>query len=146
MLGRGSGEVDLDRVSGDRHRDPDLEEPVRRLECVGSLEASVGQVAQRRANDALRVREELVHRGLDAPAPSSGAKLVDPPVGERVRRELRAQVAAALVRVAHPADELLERRSVEAGRRDHDPFLRERRRAGRQAPRLRAADVGVVRA
>ena len=103
MLGRGSVEVDLDRVSGDRHRSPDLEEPVRRLERVGCLVASVRQLAQLRADDALRVGEELVHRGGDPLAPSPGAELVDPPVRERVRRELRAKVAAPFVRIAHPA-------------------------------------------
>ena len=146
MLGRGSFEVDFDHVSGDRHRSPDLEEPVGRLERIGSLVASVRQLAQLRADDALRVGEELVHRGCHPCAPAPGAELVDSPVRERVRCELCAQVAPPFVRIAHPADEILERRRVEAGRRDHDPFLRERRRPGRQAAGVGAADVGVVRA
>ena len=66
--------------------------------------------------------------------------------GEPVRGELRAEVAAALVRVAHPRDEGVEDVVVEPRRRDHDALLVERARVGGHAAGLDAADVGVVRA
>ena len=109
MLRRGAVEVDLDRVSRDRHGGPDLEQALRRLERVGALEAAVRELGERGAHDALRVREELVHRRRDPLPAAARAELLDPALGEVVRRELRAEVAAALVRVPHLRDEPLER-------------------------------------
>ena len=105
-----------------------------------------GRSPSRPRDDPLGVREKLVHRGCDASSSSSSAELVDSAVCERVRRELSAKVATALVGVPHAGDEALEGRCVESRRRDHHAFLRERLRPGREAAGLRASDVGVVRA
>ena len=146
MLRRRTVEVDVDRVPGDRHGDPQLEEPVRSLERIGSLEPAVGKISECSTHDALRIRKELGHRLPDAIPSSSSAKLLDPALGERMRRELCAQVAAALVGIAHARDELLESLAVEPRRSNHHPFLGERRRSGGEAPGLGASDVGVMRA
>ena len=117
-------EVDLELVAGDRDRDADLElAPACRLERVGGLEASVRKPRDRRPHDTLRVVVQLVHRRLDGLLAAPLAELVQPPLREVVRRELGAQVAAALVGVAHARDELAEDVVVEARRRDHDALL-----------------------
>ena len=89
---------------------------------------------------------ELVHRGRDRVAPAALAELGDPPLGEPVRGELGAQVAAALVRVAHVGEDDRHDLVGEANGRKDEPLLVEVGRVGRQARGLRAADVGVVRA
>ena len=114
------------------------------FEHVARLEAAVGQARERRPHDPLRVGVQLVHRRDDPVAPSPLAELADAPLGEAVRGELGAEVAAALVGVPHLRDERVEDAVVEPGRRDHDALVRERARAGGHAPGLRAADVGVV--
>ena len=63
-----------------------------------------------------------------------------------MRRELGTKVAAALVGVPHPRDELVEDAVVEARRRDHDTLLLEPARVGGQAAGLGGADIGVVSA
>ena len=147
MLRGGAGEVDLELVAGDGHGRADLElAAVCGLQHVGRLEAPVRNPRDRRAHEALRVGVELVHRGLDPVGSSARAELVETTVGEPVRRQLRTEVAAALVRVAHARDEAVECRVVQARRRDHDALLVEPARARGQAAGLPAADVGVVRA
>ena len=89
---------------------------------------------------------QLVHRRLDRLRAAPFAELVDPPLGQTVRRELGTKVAAALVGVPHPRDELVEDAVVEARRRDHDTLLLEPARVGGQAAGLGGADVGVVSA
>ena len=58
-----------------------------------------------------------------------------------MRGELGAEIAAALLRVAHARDELGEDVLVQAGRWDDDALVGERGRVGREAPGLAAADV-----
>ncbi len=113
VLRGGALEVDVDRVAGDGHARSDLEQPERRLELVSALEAAVGKIPDRAADDALRVREQLLHRSGDALAPTPGAELGDALLGQPVGGKLRAQVAAALVRVPHARDERVEGRVVE---------------------------------
>jgi hypothetical protein len=63
VLWGSSVEVDVDRVSVDRHGGADLERSCWRLERVLPFEAPVRELADRGAHDPLGVREELVHRG-----------------------------------------------------------------------------------
>ena len=105
MLRRGSREVDVDGVAVDGDGCVDLELAVGRLEGVDSLVAAVRERADRGAHDALGVVVERVHRVGDAVATAAGAELRDTSLREAVRSELRAEVAAPLVRVAHPRHE-----------------------------------------
>ena len=143
-LGVSACEVDLDRVAGDRDGCPDLDQPVPPLELIRSLVAAVRELPQRRSHDALRVREQRVHRRGDPIATSAGAQLLDALVREPVRGELRAQVSPALVRVPHLRDEPVDGRVVETRGRDHDALVLEHPRVGREASRFRASHVGVV--
>jgi hypothetical protein len=103
---------------------------------VGAFEAAVGETPDRSADDALGVGEELFHGSDDAFAPAPGAELGDPFLGEPVGRQLRTQVASALVRVPHARDERGQGCVVESRWRDDDSLLVERSRPRRQAPRL----------
>ena len=144
MLGRRAREVDFDLVAGDGDGGADDELALERLEHVGRLVAAVRELGDRRAHAPLRVGEELVHRREDQLAAAPLAELGEPPLREPVRRELRAEVAAALVGVAHVGEQ--DRRDLvgEAHGRDDEPLLVDLGRVGRQARRLGAADVGVV--
>jgi hypothetical protein len=145
MLRRGPREVDLELVAGDRDRSADLElAAAGRLERVDGLEASVGQTRDRSAYSALGVGVELVHRRFHLLRPAAGAQLVDPLRSQPVGRQLRAEVAAPLVGIAHPAHELIERLLVQPGRRNDDALLVEPVGDGRQAPGLDPAHVGVM--
>ena len=144
VLRRRAGEVDLDLVACDRHRGMDLELALARLEDVGGLVAPVGERRDRRADASLRVGVELVHSGRHARVATPVAELGDPALGEAVRGELGTEVAEALVRVSHARDEGGEDLGVEAGGRNDDALLVERRRVGGKASRLLAPDVGVV--
>ena len=101
-----------------------------------AFEAAVRQARERRPHDALRVGVQLVHRGDDPVAPSPLAELADAPLGEPVRGQLGAEVAAALLGVSHLRDEVGEDVVVEPGRRDHDSLVGERARARGHAPGL----------
>ena len=120
--------------------------PVSRLEHVGRVEASVRQAGERGPDGALGVAEQLVHRRGDSFPPAANAELGDAPLCQPVGGQLRAEVPSPFFRVSHPGDEVVHDGVVEAGRRDHDSFLREGARLGRHAPRLAPADVGVMRA
>jgi hypothetical protein len=144
VLGGSAGEVDLDVVAGDRDRRADRQLAVFALEHVLGLEAPVGKLGDRRADEPLGIRVELVHGGTDAVGPVAVAELVDPPAADRLGRKLRAEVAAALVGIPHLGDECLERRLVEPRGRDDDALVCERPRGGGHAAGLRPADVGVV--
>ena len=146
MLRRRAREVDLDLVAGDRDRGANLQRSLEWLEDVDRLVAAVRQLGQRRPHDALRVAEELVHRGRDRLLAAPLDQLLETPLCEPVRRDLRAQVAPALVRVAHVREQEREHLLAEPdGRHDH-PLLVELARLGRQAGGLHPADVRVVRA
>ncbi len=82
-----------------------LEQPAGCLERVRALEAAVRQLADRGANDALGVVEELLHRRGDAFPAAPRAQLRDALLGESVRSQLRAEVSSPLVGIAHPRDE-----------------------------------------
>src|SRR5207249_11915852 len=115
-------------------------------EDVSRLEAAVRQPRDRRTDAALGVRIELVAGGLDARAAAPFAELVEPPPRQTVRGQLRPEISAPLVGVPRLRDELLEDLVIEARGRDHDTFLLEAPRLGREAPGLTGADVGVMRA
>ncbi len=147
VLRRRAGEVDLDLVAGDRDGDADLELAVdgpraRRRR----LEAAVGEAARSRRGRRAPSRRGARPSPRDAVAAAALAELGDPLARPAVRRELRAEVAAALVGVPHLRDERVQRRLVEPRRRDHDALLLERAGRGGHAAGLDAADVGVVRA
>ena len=89
---------------------------------------------------------QLVHRRLNRLPATTFAELVQTALRKAMGRELGAQVAAALVGVAHARDEPGQHVVVEARRRDHDTFLVERPRLGGEAARLGGTDVGMVRA
>src|SRR5205814_10259322 len=89
---------------------------------------------------------KLVHRGRDLLAPAPLAELVEAALRESVRRDLGAEIAAALFRAAGLGDEPLERLVCQELGRDDHAFLLERAREGGEARGLDAADVGVVRA
>ena len=146
VLRRRAGEVDLDLVARDRDRGPDLERALERLEDVGGLVAPVRELGERRADDAVRVAVELVHRGRDGLLAAPLDELLEPPLGEQVRGDLGPQVAAPLVRVAHVREQQRQHLVVEPDRRDDHALLVELARLGGQARRLHAADVRVVRA
>ncbi len=119
-----AGEVDLDLVSSDGDRCAYLElGAVGGLERVGSLEAAVRECRDRRADPALRVGVELVHGGLDSGSSAPLAELVEPVGCQPVGCELRAEIAAALVGVAHPCDKALEGGLVQSCGWDHDALL-----------------------
>ena len=145
MLLVGAGEVDVDPVARDRDPGPDRELALLRLDDVLGLVDAVGNASDAGADDALGVGVELVHRGVDAIGAVARAQLVHTPAREGLGRKLRAQVTAALVRVPHPGHQRVEGLRVERCRRDHDALLRERPRPCGHAPRLGAADVGVMR-
>ena len=83
-------------------------------------------------------------RLLDPAPPPPFAELLEAALGEPVRRELGAEIASALCRVAHAGDERLEHLVVKPRGRDHHALLVEPPRAGGQASRLARADIGVV--
>ena len=145
MLRSGSVEVDLDLVSEDRHGRSELEQAGRSLERIGGFVAPVRQDPDSGTHDALGVREELFHRGGDCCAATLRAELVDPAFGQMMRSKLRPKVPAALVRVPHLRNETLQRRAVEARRRNDDAFLRESLGSRGEASRLRSPHVRVVR-
>ena len=146
MLRRRSSEIDLDLVAAHGHRRADRELALLRLDDVLGLPAAVRQARERRAHDPLRVRVELVHRSRDAIPPAPRAQLIDAPLGELVRGDLRAEVAAALVRVARVREEEREDLVRERQRGQDEPFLVELARVGREARGLHSAHVGVMRA
>ncbi len=124
----------------------DLELAVERLEVVDRLPASVGKPPDRRADHPLRVGEELVHGGRHGLRATPLAQLGQAPLGQPMRRELRPQVAAALVRVAHVGEHQRQHLVVQADGRDDQPLLEELARLGGEARRLHPAHVRVVRA
>ena len=147
MLRRSPGEVDLELVARDGDGGVDRElAALDRLERVGGLEPPVREARDRCADAALGVVVELVHRGLDAGVSVAVAELLRSSRRKPVRGQLGAEVAAALVGVAHPRDERVEDVLVEPRRRNDDALLIEPARARRQAPRLDGSDVGVMRA
>ena len=77
---------------------------------------------------------------------ATGAQLPDPALGETVGGDLRAEVAAAFVRIAHVGEDDAEQLVVETDRRDDQPLLEELARLRRKTRGLHAADVRVVRA
>ena len=123
VLRRRAGEVELELLTGDRDGHAQLQLAVRRLQPLGGLVAAVRKRRDPGADAALRVRDELVHRRNHLVAAAARTQLRDPARAEALRRELRAQVAAPLVRVPHPRDERFQRRLVEQRRRDHDALL-----------------------
>ena len=89
---------------------------------------------------------QLVHRGLHPVAAPTLAELRKTELGEPVRRELGAEVAPALVRVAHARDQFGKDAVVEPRGRDDDALLVEPGRVRGEAAGLPRADVGMVRA
>ena len=114
----------------------DREIAVDRLDDVLRLVPAVRKRSERRPDAALGVGVELVRGRLDPLAAAPLDELPCPCLGEPVRRELRAQVAAPLVGVSRARRDPLDEVLVETRRRDHDSFLRElgaRTRAGSRA-------------
>jgi hypothetical protein len=146
VLRRRAGEVDLDLVATDGDGAADRQLAVDRLDSILGFPASVRQLGDRRADDPLRIRVELVHRARDVVSPAAVDQLREPLVGEAVRCELRAQIAAALVRMTHVRRHQLEHFVREPQRRDHEALLVQLARAGGEARRLHAADIRMVRA
>ena len=141
-----SGEVDVDDVAGHRDGDADLEVAVDRLDHVRGLVPAVGHGGDARAHRPLGVAVQLVHRPLDTFSAPPRHELRDPPLGEALRRQLRAKVATALVRVPGVRRYQRHQALVERRRREDQAFLVEVGRERRQAGRLDPADVRVVRA
>ena len=77
-----------------------------RLDDVLRLAAPVGEAGESGAHHPLGVRVELVHRGHNLVPPAPLAQLVEAPLREPVRGELRAEVATPLLRPARLGDEL----------------------------------------
>ena len=144
VLRRGPREVDPDPVASDLDRAVDGQVAVDRLDDVLGLAATVRKRGERGPHHPLRVRVELVHRSGDAVATPSRAQLLEPPLGETVRGELRAEVAAPLLRLPRRADEALEHLVGEELRRQDHALLLERARERGEARRLDAADVRVM--
>ena len=132
-----SSPVDLDRAA-------DRQVAVDRLDDVLGLAAPVRERGERGSHHPLGVGVELVHRGGDAVAAAPLAELVEPPLGEAVRGELGAEVAAPLLGLPRRLDEALEHLVGEELRRQDHALLLERARERGQARRLDPADVGVV--
>ena len=88
----------------------ELEVALARLEHVGRLARAVGQRGEAGAHAALGVVDRLRHRRLQVAASVQLAQALDPAA---VGGELRAQVGAALGRLAHLRDELVDRAGVE---------------------------------
>src|ERR1700732_4664594 len=82
---------------------------------VASTDPS-GSLAGAAPAAAREVGEQLVHRSGYAIASIARAQSGDSPLREPVRRKLRAEIAAALVGIAHPGDEILEYVRIEACR------------------------------
>ena len=142
LLGR-AGEVERQLVARDRRRQLQREVALARLEHVRRAALAVVERLEAGAHPPLGVVDRLRHRVLQAAAV---VQLAQPLDAGAVGGELRAQVGAALRRLAHLLDELLDRVRVEPARLDHDALVRERGRVGGHAAGRRAADVGVVRA
>jgi hypothetical protein len=142
LAGR-AAEVERELVAGDRRAQAQLDVAVARLEHVARFVRGVGQRRQAGAHAPLGVVDRLRHRGLQAAA---GVQLAQPLHAGPVGRELGAQVGAALGRLAHLRDQLVERGRIEPTRRDHHSLVAQRRRIGRHRAGRGAADVGVVRA
>ena len=144
MLVGGAAEVQRERVGRDGRGEAQLEVALARLEQVGRGARAVGQRVEAGTGAALGVVQHGgggLAQALDAEAPGELAEAVDAgPVGG----ELRPQVGAALVGLAHPPAELGDRRGVEHPRGDDHALLVQRRRVGRHRARHPRADVGVV--
>src|SRR6266511_3662293 len=144
VLRRGAAEVDFDRVACDRHGRAQLELAADRLQHISRFVAAVRKCGDACPRPALRVRVQRVHRCDDLVAPAPRAELGDASFSQAVRGQLRAQVAAALVRVAHALDQSCDYVGVESRRRDDDAFLLQCPRVRRHRARLASAHVRVV--
>ena len=69
------------------------------------LVTAVGEAAMRRAHHALGVAVQLVHRGVHRVFAAPLDELLEPALGETMGGELRAEVAAALLGIAHVREE-----------------------------------------
>ena len=105
LLGRRAREVDGDRLTGHRDGCANLDVAFGGLEHVRCLVRSVGQHGDAGAHATFGIDEELVHRRRNRIPPASRAELGNALLRETVRRQLRAEIAAPLSRVAHPLDE-----------------------------------------
>jgi hypothetical protein len=143
-LRRRPREVDPDLVAGDRDGTADRQVTVNRLDNVLGLAATVRELCDRGPHHPLGVGEELVHRGGDAVATTALTELLEPSLGEPVRGELGAKVAAPLLGLPRRQDEALEHLVGEELRRQDHAFLVEGAREGGEARRLDPADVRVV--
>ena len=120
--------------------------PVDCLDHVFGLASPIRKRPDRGAHHPLGVRVELVHRGGDSLGAAACAQLLEPLVGEPVRGELCAEVAAALLGWRVASTKRSRTSSVRScGRQDH-ALLVEGVREGRQARGLNPPDVGVMRA
>ena len=145
VLRRAAGEVEHELVPADLGAQPQLEVALARLEHVDRLADAVVHPLELRPRPPLGVVEHRLGRlGQPAGAEPLG-QLGEPPRARRVRRQLRAQVGAPLLGLAHPLGQLVdEPRGQGLGRDDH-ALLLERRRVGRHRARDATAHVGVVR-
>jgi hypothetical protein len=151
VLRRRSGEIHVDAISGDLDRHAQLEIAVGRLHRLGREIATVGHGGDGRPRASLGIVE---HRPAGVPEPIDAAlraQLPHPALGEAMHRELRVQVAPALVAHARVGDDQLEHVRVHAGprrdprRRDDQALLVQVRRVGRHARGRHAANVRMMR-
>jgi hypothetical protein len=151
----GAVEVDRERVAVERDGHADRDVVVRHavaLDLALRGRAAVRKPAQRLARAPLGVGDHLGEDGGDRVPAAPLDELRQALLGQPVRRDLRAQVAAADVRRAHVGEDQVEHvghvrpAAHEPHGRDHEALLEELVRAGGHRARAHAADVGVVRA
>ena len=144
MLLRAAGEVEDEAVAVDGRDEPQLDVALDALEHVARLARTVGQFRDAGAGTPLGVVEHRGGRLAQRVGAQPLGELDEAPRADPVGGELRAQVRAALLGLAHLPGELVDRRIVEHARGDDDALLGERRRVRGHRAGHAAADVGVV--
>ena len=134
----------IEAVAVDGRDEPQLDVALDRLEHVARLARAVGQRRDARPGAPLGVVEHRGGRLAQGVGAEPFGELDETPCADPVGGELRAQVGAALVGLAHLPGELVDRCLVEHARGDDDALLGERRRVRGHRAGHAASDVGVV--
>src|SRR3984957_9347068 len=140
-----AGEVQQEALTLDLGTQSQHDISLRALEHVLGAQLPVGKRGEACSGAPLAVIEHLI----GAPAQTLGAdsrrELTQTQRAGAVGRQLRAQVGAALVRLAHASHERIDRRIVQSRGWYHDTLLLQAAAVGGHRARESRADVRVVR-